>query len=76
MRQSSSLHFNLEGFNIKTGLERGYAEFNKGIASTPSEFVQIINDSGLLGKTTFYSGGKAVSTESVIKQVNQISHGK
>lgn len=65
MARASSIHFNLDGFDIVRAVNEGgtggAVAFRRMATNyTSAEFMTIMNDANLLSKTTFYINGRVL----------------
>lgn len=73
MAEASKIHFNLDNFDFKFGLEKAKSDIRTNTPSAANEFSQIIGNPGLLKKTTFYLNDSIVLTKQVLKEISKIN---
>jgi len=67
---AKSIHFNLGGLDLKRAWQSGQTQGPYDLAdnTTNWEFVQILKDGNLRGKTTFWQNGQTVPLSKVLER--------
>jgi hypothetical protein len=63
-----NIHFNLDGYNVRKGWQRGQGTFHAADGLTNWEFVKVLRDPALRQKTVFWQNGKHVPLSQVIER--------
>jgi len=63
-----NVHFNLDGYNLRLGRQRGQGTFDQVPFVTDWEFVRVLRDPALRQKTVFWQNGQQVPLSRVLER--------